>query len=78
MRSQGYGAAEIHEHVQKTSFVIPTGELKEPEFTPPPLNNSEPTEDYFSRNVPEVTIDLTEEDSTYLCLKWGKAYKPEE
>ena len=78
MRSQGYGAAEIHEHVQRTSFIIPTGELKEPEFTPPPLDNPEPTEDYFSRNVPEVTIDLTEEDSTYLCLKWGKAYKPEE
>ena len=23
-------------------------------------------------------LDLTEEDKIYLCLKWGKSYKPEE
>jgi hypothetical protein len=26
----------------------------------------------------DFTDDLTEEDRTYLRLKWGKTYKPEE
>jgi hypothetical protein len=28
--------------------------------------------------IPEIDLDLTEEDLTYLCLKWGKTYRPEE
>lgn len=78
MRSQGYGAAEIHAHIQKTSFNIPSGELKEPAVSPSEELESEPVEDYFAKGTPEITIDLTDEDATYLCLKWGKAYKPEE
>jgi hypothetical protein len=41
----------------------------------------EPVDDYFARIAGEpddFQIDLTEEDRTYLRLKWGKAYKPEE
>ena len=38
-----------------------------------------PQEDYFAQqNGPEEDLDLTEEDRTYLRLKWGKTYKPEE
>ena len=37
-------------------------------------------EDYFAQQAggDEMDIDLTDEDRTYLRLKWGKAYKPEE
>jgi hypothetical protein len=40
-----------------------------------------PLEDYFDTfSEPDTSIedDLTEEDRTYLRLKWGKTYKPEE
>lgn len=39
-------------------------------------------DDYFARqtqNIEDEAIgELTEEDKKYLCLKWGKTYKPEE
>ena len=57
---------------------MPEGELKEPAAPPP----QEPwTEDYFDRQSgadSDFNDDLTEEDRTYLRLKWGKTYKPEE
>ena len=34
------------------------------------------TEEQQEEEVEE--LDLTDEDKTYLRLKWGKAYKPEE
>lgn len=46
-------------------------------FAPPPPG--EPQDDYFAEQAGgEIDIDLTDEDRTYLRLKWGKAYKPEE
>ena len=53
------------------------------EAPPPPVAESRPqdpfVEDYFSRGEePAEDLDLTEEDRTYLRLKWGKTYKPEE
>ena len=46
-------------------------------------NVSQPEEDdYFARQTQsiedEAVGELTEEDKRYLCLKWGKTYKPEE
>jgi hypothetical protein len=38
-------------------------------------------EDYFAQmngGQDDFVDDLTEEDKTYLRLKWGKTYKPEE
>jgi len=36
-------------------------------------------EDYFDRdNETNFNDDLTDEDRTYLRLKWGKTYRPEE
>ena len=77
MKAQGYGAAEIAVALEEKTFVIPEGELKEPE---PPVIERPMTavEDYFAQQAPEIDIDLTDEDRTYLCLKWGKTYKPEE
>lgn len=77
MKAQGYGAAEIAVALEEKTFVIPEGELKEPEH--PVIEQSmTAVEDYFAQQAPEIDIDLTDEDRTYLCLKWGKTYKPEE
>ena len=79
MKQQGYDAAEIATAIEKNSFAVPTGELKEPEYAAAP--SSEMYEDYFSQQSgadTDFNDDLTEEDRTYLRLKWGKTYKPEE
>jgi hypothetical protein len=57
---------------------LPEGELQEPEFITP-TENSFMQEDYFDRDVSnDFDDDLTDDDRTYLRLKWGKTYKPEE
>lgn len=77
MKRQGYDAQQIATAIEKSSIAIPEGELKEPVYAPPP---NTPTEDYFAQQSGEVEqeLDLTDEDRTYLRLKWGKTYKPEE
>ena len=82
MKRQGYEAAEIADAINKG--VIPVPEIAPP---PPPPSaetaqgfGSEP--DYFSQvngaDDDELVSDLTDEDRTYLRLKWGKTYKPDE
>lgn len=77
MKRQGYDAQQIATAIGKSSITIPEGELKEPVYAPPP---NALTEDYFAQQSGEVEqeLDLTDEDRTYLRLKWGKTYKPEE
>ena len=77
MKRQGYDAQQIATAIEKSSIAIPEGELKEPIYAPPP---NAPVEDYFAQQSGEVEqdLDLTDEDRTYLRLKWGKTYKPEE
>lgn len=82
MKRQGYDAAQIELAKQQTHVPIPEGELVEPPPPPPdPLDvmNGE-VEDYFAEQAgaSDSDFDLTDEDRTYLRLKWGKAYKPEE
>ena len=75
MKRQGYGAAEITMAIEKNKVVIPEGEIAEPVYTAPEV------EDYFaiqSGGEDDFVDDLTEEDRTYLRLKWGKTYRPEE
>ena len=75
MKRQGYGAAEITMAIEKNKVVIPEGQLAEPVYAPPEV------EDYFaiqSGGEDDFVDDLTDEDRTYLRLKWGKTYKPEE
>ena len=77
MKRQGYDAQQIATAIEKSSITIPEGELKEPVYAQPP---DAPAEDYFAQQSGEVEqeLDLTDEDRTYLRLKWGKTYKPEE
>ena len=74
MKRQGYSAAEITIAQEQKRIIIPEEGFKEPEYTEPVI------EDYFAQQAggDEMDIDLTDEDKTYLRLKWGKAYKPEE
>lgn len=77
MKRQGYDAQQIATAIEKSSITIPEGELKEPVYALPP---DAPAKDYFAQQSGEVEqeLDLTDEDRTYLRLKWGKTYKPEE
>ena len=75
MKRQGYSAAEITMAQEAKKIIIPEDGFKEPVYAEPVI------EDYFAQQAggaDDSDIDLTEEDRTYLRLKWGKAYKPEE
>ena len=82
MKRQGYEAAEIAQALATASVPIPQGEIEIPVFDDtkdnPFLSSGD---DYFaeqSGGADDFVDDLTEEDRTYLRLKWGKTYKPEE
>lgn len=80
MKRQGYDAQQIALAIDKASIAIPEGELTEPVYAAPaaPMPDAE---DYFAEQsgaADDFVDDLTEEDKTYLRLKWGKTYKPEE
>ena len=82
MKRQGYEAAEIAQALATASVPIPQGEIEIPVYKD---TNDNPFlssgDDYFaeqSGGQDDFVDDLTEEDKTYLRLKWGKTYKPEE
>lgn len=80
MRRQGYSEVEIAEAVNKGTVSIPEKPVQ-PTFTGVPENPMAQVNDYFAEingGADDFEDDLTEEDKTYLRLKWGKAYKPEE
>ena len=80
MKRQGYDAQEIALQLEKDRQYLPEdGIAKEPIYDETP-SAQYPVEDYFAEQCEgeELNIDLTDEDKTYLRLKWGKTYKPEE
>ena len=80
MKRQGYDAAEIAMAIDRATVPMPEGELSEPEYAAAPSSDPE-EEDYFAQmsgGADDFNDDLTDEDRTYLRLKWGKTYKPEE
>lgn len=80
MKRQGYDAQEIALQLEKDRQYLPEdGIAKEPIYDETP-SAPYPVEDYFAEQCggEELNIDLTDEDKTYLRLKWGKTYKPEE
>ena len=79
MKKQGYGAAEIAQAIERASFPIPEKELQQPVYADAPDFSIGPQEDYFTNQQDtDFNDDLTDEDRTFLRLKWGKTYKPEE
>lgn len=78
MERQGYSAAEIAESIEtvkaKSADVAPAPDIEaipEPEYPTNP-------KDYFASPEDDANLDLTEEDTRYLRLKWGNTYKPSE
>lgn len=82
MKRQGYGAAEIAQAIEKATYAMPDAPLEEPVYAPPHEDNPFlEQDDYFAQQSGgenDFNDDLTDEDRTYLRLKWGKTYKPEE
>lgn len=81
MKRQGYGAAEIAQVLADNKVIIPEEGFTEPVYNTPDavIPNYGSDGDYFADpGDDELVGDLTEEDRTYLRLKWGKTYKPEE
>ena len=78
MKRQGYGAVDIATVINDRKIIIPEGGFKEPAEPEPTKFLADTT--YFDErdDSKDEDIDLTAEDRTYLKLKWGKSYKPEE
>lgn len=86
MKRQGYSKEDIETVIQQGK--IPTPDkgsiiIKDPVLPQHDIPSIGPAqveyEDYFAEQAgEEPDVDLTEEDRTYLRLKWGKAYKPTE
>lgn len=79
MKRQGYDAAEIASAIQKGTVGIPVEPPEPPSFDE---NDRESSTDYFAQmsggEQDDFDQELTDEERTYLRLKWGKAYRPEE
>lgn len=73
MKRQGFDAQQINEAITTGTISMPAAPAEE---------SPQPVEDYFAQAAGfvenELSQNLTDEDRTVLCLKWGKAYKPEE
>lgn len=81
MKRQGYDAVEIAQALAQGRVPIPEQELTEPVYKEASDPFIREEEDYFAQmngGQDDFVDDLTEEDKTYLRLKWGKTYKPEE
>ena len=82
MKRQGYDAVEIHQAISQATVPIPQV-VEQPKYEENNPFLATGNEDYFSEMnggsaADDFVDDLTEEDKTYLRLKWGKTYKPEE
>ena len=76
MKRQGYDVQEIALAVDRQNETMPTGEVSPPQITYIP--GQPPVENYFDQDVNDFEDDLTDEEKTYLRLKWGKTYRSEE
>lgn len=82
MKRQGYDAVEIHQAISQATVPIPQV-IEQPKYEENNPFLATGDEDYFAEMnggsaADDFVDDLTEEDKTYLRLKWGKTYKPEE
>ena len=81
MKRQGYEAADIAQAIATATLPIPEAPIEPPVYEEENPFLASGNEDYFSDmsgGQDDFVDDLTEEDRTYLRLKWGKTYKPEE
>lgn len=77
MEQQGYDAAQIAMAIDKASVPIP----EDVEYAASQYQTeSQPSmlEEFMQETADSFADELTEEDTLYLRLKWGKTYRPEE
>lgn len=80
MKRQGYDAVEIAQAISTATVPVPQV-VEQPVYEEKNPFLASGDEDYFAEmngGQDDFVDDLTEEDRTYLRLKWGKTYKPEE
>ena len=79
MKKSGYGADEIDIAIKKATYIVPEGELSPPSVSAIDSFDGPTADLSFSQQVEDDMVsDLTDEDRKYLCLKWGKTYRPDE
>lgn len=89
MRQQGYTASEIEQTIATGIKPLPASVIEKPDFDKLDAKAAEERlkaetaeQDYFAEQSgatdEEINLDLTDEDKTYLRLKWGRTYKPYE
>ena len=75
MLQQGHSMSEIDD----TLAEINTSAVVAPPPPPTQLDSAWDGPSPFSQQVEDTMVaDLTDEDRLYLCLKWGKTYRPDE
>ena len=79
MLRSGYGRDQIDEAIEKATFSVPEGNLEAPPVTFVEELSAPAADFSFSQQVEDSMVaDLTDEDRIYLCMKWGKSYRPDE
>ena len=79
MKRSGYDREQIDEVLGKATFTVPTGDLTPPPVQPMAAWDEPAASNTISQQIEsELVSDLTEEDKRYLCIKWGKTYRPDE
>lgn len=83
MKQRGYDQQEIAKTINANDFEVPDGELEIPQYRDEDYFQDRNTDfEYFQASnqddYDDTEEELTEEDRTYLRLKWGKNYKPTE
>lgn len=73
MSRQGYEAAQIDEVIRTGKIQVPDKVLPPPDL---PLVQVATQQQALIDN--DIAAELTSDDVKYLCIKWGKSYKPEE
>ena len=79
MLRSGYDRQQIDEALMKATFTVPEGELTAPVVVSNDTMDDLAADFTIGQQVEDSLVsDLTDEDRTYLCLKWGKTYRPDE
>jgi hypothetical protein len=80
MLRSGYDREQIDEALMKATFSVPEGVLEPPTAPAVEADSYDIAADFtIGQQVEDSLVsDLTDEDRTYLCLKWGKTYRPDE
>ena len=78
LEASGATAQEIDQAIRERSFLIPEGELTEPEHAAGGAEDQWVQMSFEDNTESADELGLSDEDVTYLKLKWGPAYKPSE